>query len=86
MKKVTPTGDLSWYLKWCGTGCILVGAACTAFNIIPINLVLSTLGGVFWLIVGFLWADRSLILLNAAVGSIYFIGLVKYYTGLLMYW
>jgi len=79
MKKVTPKGDLSWYLKWCGTWCLLTGAFCTAFNIIPLKLILSTSGGVLWLVVGFLWADRSLILLNLAVGSIYFVGLLKYY-------
>jgi len=84
IKKVTPSHGLSWYLKWAGTICILVGAACTALDIVPINLFLSTLGGVFWLVVGILWWDKSLILLNICVGSIYFAGFVRYYLNLLL--
>ena len=76
--KVTPSQGLSWYLKWAGTFCILFGAACTAWNIIPLNLILSTLGGALWLTVGILWSDRSLILLNFFVGGIYFIGLMRH--------
>ena len=77
---LTPSNGLSWYLKWAGTVCILVGAGCTAFNIMPINLYLSALGGVFWFIVGILWWDKSLMLLNLCVGFIYLAGLVRYYT------
>jgi len=77
--KVTPSQGLSWYLKWAGTFCILFGAGCTAWNIIPLNLILSTAGGVFWFMVGILWLDRSLILLNFCVGLIYFAGLLRYY-------
>jgi hypothetical protein len=46
----------------------------------PINLYLSALGGVFWFIVGILWWDKSLMLLNLCVGFIYLAGLVRYYT------
>tara|TARA_R110000824_G_scaffold199396_2_gene383345 strand:- start:524 stop:799 length:276 start_codon:yes stop_codon:yes gene_type:complete len=77
--KVTPSHGLSWYLKWAGTFCILFGAACTSWNIVPLNLILSTSGGVLWFIVGILWSDKSLILLNLCVGSIYFIGLIRYF-------
>ena len=76
--KITPAHGLSWYLKWAGTFCILFGATCTDWNIIPLNLILSTLGGALWLTVGVLWSDRSLILLNFFVGGIYFIGLVRH--------
>ena len=82
--KVTPSQGLSWYLKWAGSFCILFGAACTAFNIVPLNLMLSTLGGVLWFIVGILWWDKSLILLNLCVGSIYFVGLVRHYLEILI--
>ena len=70
---------LSWYLKWAGTICILLGAACTSFEIIPLNLILSGTGCLFWLVVGVLWWDRALILLNIIVSSIYFIGLIRYF-------
>ena len=82
--KVTPSHGLSWYLKWAGTISLLVGAACTSLDIVPINLFLSTLGGVFWLVVGILCWDKSLILLNICVGSIYFAGFVRYYLNLLL--
>ena len=70
---------LSWYLKWAGTICILSGAACTSFEIIPLNLILSGTGCLFWLVVGVLWWDRALILLNIIVSSIYFIGLIRHF-------
>ena len=78
-KKVTPSRGLSWYLKWAGTIALLVGAACTSFEIVPLNLFLSSIGCLFWLIVGILWLDRALIVLNIIVGSIYFIGLIRYF-------
>ena len=78
-KKVTPSRGLSWYLKWAGTIALLVGAACTSFEIVPLNLFLSSIGCLFWLIVGILWLDRALIVLNTIVGCIYFIGLMRYF-------
>jgi hypothetical protein len=78
-KKVTPSRGLSWYLKWAGTICILLGAACTSFEIIPLNLILSGTGCLFWLVVGVLWWDRALILLNVIVASIYFVGLIRHF-------
>lgn len=77
--KVTPSTGLSWYLKWAGTICILTGAACTSLELFPLNLILSTSGGVFWFVVGIIWLDRSLMLLNFCVGLIYFAGLLRYY-------
>ena len=71
--------SLSWYLMWAGTICILSGAACTCFEIIPLNIILSGTGWLFWLVVGVLWWDRALILLNIIVSSIYFIGLIRYF-------
>ena len=47
-------------------------------NIFPLNLYFSTVGIVGWVIVGMLWRDRSIMILNAIAFSIYFNGIVKH--------
>ena len=53
----------------------------TANNIFPINLYFSTVGIVGWVIVGMIWRDRSIMILNAIAFSIYFNGIVKHLWG-----
>ena len=65
-KKVTPKGDLSWYLKWASSVFIIIAMALTSANLYPINIVFHLIGVAGWLIVGMMWHDRALILLNGA--------------------
>ena len=80
-KKITPTGDLSWYIKWVSSVIILFGMVFTSANMFPINLWIANLGFIGWLLVGMLWHDRSLIVLNSVSLAIYSLGILNYYYG-----
>jgi hypothetical protein len=80
-KKITPKGDLSWYIKWISSVFIIVGMALTSANIFPINIIVHGIGVTGWLIVGMLWHDRALIFLNAVAIFVYASGLLNHYFG-----
>ena len=80
-KKVTPKGDLSWYIKWVSSIFIIIGMALTSANLFPINIIIHGIGVTGWLIVGMLWHDRALIFLNAVAIFVYATGLLNHYFG-----
>jgi len=72
-KSATPKGDLSWYVKWIASAFILVSMTIRGVEGLQFyDLVLSLFGVIGWFIVGMLWKDRALILLNG-VGIFLFI-------------
>jgi len=76
-KKITPKGDLSWYIKWTGSVFLIVAMMMTSVNIFPLNLYVALVGMIGWLIVGILWHDRALIVLNAVSVAIYGLGIMN---------
>ena len=80
-KKVTPRGDLSWYIKWASSITLIIAMLFTSTNMFPLNLFVANIGFVGWLIVGMLWHDRSLIVLNAVSLAIYSLGILNHYYG-----
>ena len=81
-KKVTPLHDTSWYIKWASSIILIVAMLFTSANMFPINLYIANLGFVGWLIVGMLWHDRSLIVLNAVSLAIYSLGILNHHFGI----
>jgi hypothetical protein len=64
-KSATPKQDLSWYVKWTASLFILVGMSIRGLDgFQTMDLSVSIIGVAGWLIVGLLWKDRALILLN----------------------
>ena len=64
-KSATPKQDLSWYVKWIASLFILVGMSIRGVEGLQFyDLLMSLIGVTGWLIVGLLWKDRALILLN----------------------
>ena len=80
-KKVTPLHDKSWYIKWASSITLIVAMLFTSANLFPINLFIANVGFIGWLIVGMMWHDRSLIVLNAVSLAIYSLGILNYYYG-----
>jgi len=78
-KKVTPKGDLSWYIKWVASIFLIIGMILASVNLFPYNIMVASIGVLGWLIVGILWHDRALIVLNAVSLAIYLMGVVGYY-------
>ena len=81
-KKVTPKGDLSWYVKWASVLFIVTGWCLTSINYFPYNMVFQLIGIAGWLWVGFLWHDRSLIVLNSIGVTLLGAGLLKFLAGM----
>ena len=79
LDKVTPKGDLSWYVKWCSSLLVLTGMLLTSVDIYPNNLIFHLFGVMGWCVVGMLWHDRALILLNSVAIFIFASGLVNFY-------
>ena len=77
-KKITPKGDLSWYIKWVASLMLMIAVCFRAadFNHM-FDLYFSFMGTTGWLLVGFLWHDRALIFLNAVLSTVLLIGILK---------
>jgi len=80
-KKVTPKYDLSWYIKWVSSVLLIIAMVMTSANVFPYNLYPAIVGMIGWLIVGILWHDRALIILNAVSVAIYATGIVNSWLG-----
>ena len=80
-KKVTPRYDLSWYIKWASSITLIFAMMFTAIEAMPINLFIANIGFIGWLVVGMLWHDRALIVLNSISLAIYTLGIINYYYG-----
>ena len=82
LKKVTPKGDLSWYIKWTASFIILIGMVLTSITgMEPWNLMFHFVGVLGQGIVGMLWHDRALIFINGIAMFIFAVGIGKYYVG-----
>ena len=80
-KKITPKGDLSWYIKWASSITLIIAMMFTAVELFPINLFIANIGFVGWLIVGMLWHDRALIFLNGVAIFMFSSGILNHYYG-----
>lgn len=60
----TPLYTIDWYIKWLASIILMLGMILTANNIYPLNLFFHFIGIGGWLVVGMLWNDRALIVIN----------------------
>lgn len=84
LKSQTPKGDFSWWIKWISSIIVLIAVTVRASGIPElhwIDVLGSWIGAVGWFIVGMMWKDRALILLNGVIGVILFSGLLKIFFG-----
>tara|TARA_B100001057_G_scaffold425109_1_gene448307 strand:- start:3641 stop:4000 length:360 start_codon:yes stop_codon:yes gene_type:complete len=73
IKSATPKQDLSWYLKWTASVFILASMSIRGIEGLQLyDIILSIIGVSGWMVVGLLWKDRALILLNG-VGILFFV-------------
>ena len=81
-KKITPKGDLSWYVKWVSVILILIATTARATGTIPqVDLWFGLFGTMGWLWVGMLWHDRALIFLNGVAIFMFSSGILNHYYG-----
>ena len=81
IKKITPRYDLSWYIKWFSSITLIIAMMFTAVEMFPINLFIANIGFIGWLVVGMLWHDRALIVLNSISLAIYTLVIFNFYYG-----
>jgi hypothetical protein len=79
INKVTPTHDLSWYVKWISSLFVMTAWMLTSANLYPYNIMIQIIGVAGWLWVGYLWHDRAIMVLNAMGVMFLGIGLVNYF-------
>ncbi len=77
-KKHTPYKTKDWYLKWASSFVLIIGIMLTSHNIYPLNLYVSSLGLLGWTIVGFIWNDRAIMVVNLISLVIYMTGLINH--------
>jgi hypothetical protein len=78
-KKVTPVLELSWYIKWSSSIFCLFGMVLISAGVYPLlQMIISLIGLAGWGIVGILWHDRALIMVNVVAVFIYTSGIVKF--------
>jgi hypothetical protein len=66
-------------LKWLGTLTLIVGVGFNSLNIYPLGPLIMCLGGVIWVIVGYMWREYSIIITNSVLTLVSLIGIsIKY--------
>ena len=81
MQKITPTYDLSWYLKWIGSLFIMSGIVCRAVGVFPLyDLVSSCVGTGCLTVMAYLWHDRALLILNGVACAALMMGILRLIT------
>ena len=79
VKKITPYKDKSWYVKWTASFFILAAIVIRAADYSHLlDMILGVIGMSMWAWVGFMWHDRSIIVLNAISAAIFAIGILEY--------
>jgi energy-coupling factor transporter transmembrane protein EcfT len=79
IQKLTPTHTLDWYIKWIASFLLIIGVILTSNNVFPANLIFHAIGMLGWFVVGILWNDRALIVINAVTLALMSNGLITYY-------
>ena len=76
--KITPYKDASWYIKWASTAILLVAITSRAAGGPQLlDFILSITGTLGWTVVGFMWHDRALMILNSVVAGILTVGVLR---------
>ena len=63
-------------IAWAATWGLLASAALASFNVYPLYIYGFLLSNALWIIVGILWKQKSVIVMNAGLTLIYVVGLI----------
>ena len=69
--------NLIRFTTWASSLVIIAGIALTASNIYPLNMYMQLVGIIGWLVVAFVWHDRSLIMQNAVAAFMFINGIIS---------
>lgn len=63
------------WLAWISTACLLLAATLAALNIYPYYIFAFIVSNGLWVLIGILWKEKSLIVMNLGLTIIYIVGL-----------
>jgi hypothetical protein len=64
-------------IGWLANVITVVGVVFTSLDVYPLNIIILSLAGIFWVITGLLWKKPELWTLNALICVIYLYGLIR---------
>lgn len=64
------------WLAWVSTACLLIAATLAALNVYPYYIFAFIVSNSLWVLIGILWKEKSLIVLNTGLTIIYIAGLL----------
>lgn len=64
-------------LKWLGTACVILAAACRAFEFHTADLILSIVGALVWAYAAVKMKDKPLMVVNGFITAILLVGVFK---------
>ena len=64
-----------FWFEWTCTVVLILGVALTSFNIYPLNIWISFLGNLGWMILGYMWRKWSLFIVELIIVAIYLVGI-----------
>ena len=68
---------VDWYIKWIATVFVLIGMALrTTQEHMFADITVSMIGAAGWMVVGIIWKDKALIILNAVATVILLYGFI----------
>ena len=79
VKSATPYYTADWYIKWIASIIVLFAVAIRSSGVPELmiwDMFLSWVGAAMWAVVGFMWKDRAILLLNGVLGLMLFSGLI----------
>ena len=79
INKITPGHGPTWYIKWTASIILLVGMVLTALELTPLNLCFHLVGVTGWFVVGYMWHDRAMMVVNAVATFIFLVGILTWY-------
>lgn len=66
-------------IKWLGTSALIIGTVLNGLNVYPINVLVLTLGGCFWIWAAARARDIPLIVTNASMMAVGMAGVIYNY-------
>jgi len=64
-------------IGWLANIITVVGVVFTSLDVYPLNIIILSLAGIFWVITGLIWKKPELWTLNALIFVIYLYGLIR---------
>jgi hypothetical protein len=63
-------------IEWIATSLLILSTALTSWNIYPLNVITSIIGGTMWTWISWKWRKSSLVVLNLVLLTILVSGLI----------